>query len=110
MVVVEVAAAAVAAAVVAAGVVVIVVVVVAAAAAAAAALVVIVSESLSIFLAGQTSVFPKESSLKLDVQYVKPLACFSMAASSSSSSRLCPSTAGCSPPSMSSIVVCLLPS
>ena len=26
------------------------------------------------------------------------------------SSRLCPSTAGCSPPSMSSIVVCLLPS
>ena len=28
--------------------------------------------------------------------------------SSSSSSRLCPSTAGCSPPSMSSIVVCLL--
>ena len=29
-------------------------------------------------------------------------------ASSSSSSRLCPSTAGCSPPSMSSIFVCLL--
>ena len=28
--------------------------------------------------------------------------------SSSSSSRLCPSTAGCSPPSMSSIFVCLL--
>ena len=28
--------------------------------------------------------------------------------SSLSSSRLCPSTAGCSPPSMSSIVVCLL--
>ena len=28
--------------------------------------------------------------------------------SSSSSSRLCPSTAGCSPPSMSSIVFCLL--
>ena len=27
-----------------------------------------------------------------------------------SSSRLCPSTAGCSPPSMSSIFVCLLPS
>ena len=26
------------------------------------------------------------------------------------SSRLCPSTAGCSPPSMSSIFVCLLPS
>ena len=30
------------------------------------------------------------------------------ASSFSSSSRLCPSTAGCSPPSMSSIVVCLL--
>ena len=34
----------------------------------------------------------------------------SSSSSSSSSSRLCLSTAGCSPPSMSSIVVCLLPS